>query len=430
MVKKVMAKVLALVLLVAAAGFVGGPAASVKVEAQDNTEVPMYRLFNPWCGEHFYTAKAAERDVLVRKGWNYEGIGWFAPAYSSIPVYRLFNRYSGDHHYTMNAKERDWLVSLGWNYEGIGWYSDENKTVPLYRQFNPLVKIGTHNYTTNKGENDYLATIGWNAEGIAWYALKAGIPINPGSSTSGSSSSSSSNYSGDATIENDSAYASIEADVYLKSTPGNGAHAKLLMGGQSAIASFGIQYDKNNASFSTKTYFILENIYDMSKAATPGPEGKAYTIIAQANRDTTYRLRLSWDKATNILHCYVNGEEMNIEQSGAKTNMHPKFILGCEGSAMKEGDQIDATFSNVKTKVGDSSDGKYGAGSLLTEGYHGLTGQITSQGSAAPSAQFGSKYNWGAHIYGIIGGIGGKDWDTSFLLDGKPNSGVVKVVQK
>ncbi|KAB5603116.1 hypothetical protein EHS19_10455, partial [Bifidobacterium jacchi] len=74
-------------------------------------------------GEHFYTANGAERNMLVAKGWRYEGVGWIAPASSKTPVYRLYNRNAGDHHYTMNAAERNMLVAKGWRYEGIGWYS-------------------------------------------------------------------------------------------------------------------------------------------------------------------------------------------------------------------------------------------------------------------------------------------------------------------
>ena len=132
---------------------------------------PMYRLYNPNSGEHFYTANEGEKDYLSGIGWNYEGIGWNAPVSSNSPVYRLYNPYSSDHHYTMDEGERDYLSQTGWNYEGIGWYSDDAKSVPLYRQFNPNEVIGTHNYTTSLEENDWLCTIGWQAEGIGWYGV-------------------------------------------------------------------------------------------------------------------------------------------------------------------------------------------------------------------------------------------------------------------
>lgn len=146
------------------------PAQPVK-EAEKVSTIPMYRLYNPNSGEHFYTASEGERDYLDEIGWNYEGIGWNAPAEGS-PVYRLYNPNAGDHHYTLSTVERDSLVALGWNYEGIGWYSADESGIPVYRQYNPNAKAGAHNFTTSKQENDYLDEIGWNAEGIAWYAAK------------------------------------------------------------------------------------------------------------------------------------------------------------------------------------------------------------------------------------------------------------------
>ena len=146
------------------------------VEAAASEPDPMYRLYNPNSGEHFYTARAEEKNYLVSLGWYDEGIGWMAPAVSEEPVYRLYNPNAGDHHYTMNPDEKDMLVRLGWNYEGIGWYSDALRGMPLYRQYNPNAKAGSHNYTTSKAENDALVSLGWRAEGIAWYGVDAPRP--------------------------------------------------------------------------------------------------------------------------------------------------------------------------------------------------------------------------------------------------------------
>ena len=151
-------------------GAVGvGPTAAV---AKDSVETePMYRLYNPNSGEHFYTASGGERDHLVRVGWRSEGTGWTAPKSSNTPVYRLYNPNAGDHHYTMSRGEHDALVKVGWRDEGIGWYSSDSKAVPLYRQYNPNAKAGAHNYTTSKAESDYLVRVGWNYEGIGWYGV-------------------------------------------------------------------------------------------------------------------------------------------------------------------------------------------------------------------------------------------------------------------
>ena len=134
-------------------------------EAQD-----MFRLYNPYSGEHFYTASAYERDVLVGLGWQDEGVGWTAPE-EGAPVYRLYNPYAGDHHYTMSAFERDELVKVGWLDEGIGWRSAGEDGVPVLRQYNPYASVGTHNYTTSAFEAKALVGLGWQDEGVGWYAL-------------------------------------------------------------------------------------------------------------------------------------------------------------------------------------------------------------------------------------------------------------------
>ena len=146
----------------------------------DQKSAAMYRLYNPYTGEHFYTSSAFERDSLVSVGWESEGEGWVAPS-AGAPVYRLYNPYveGGDHHYTLSVVERDSLVEAGWEYEGVGWYSASDEdgnaikgAVPIYRQYNPYATTGTHNYTTSEVERDSLVAAGWNDEGIAWYGIR------------------------------------------------------------------------------------------------------------------------------------------------------------------------------------------------------------------------------------------------------------------
>lgn len=134
------------------------------------TSIAMYRLYNPWTLEHFYTASAKERKDCIARGWRDEKIGWYAPT-TGKDVYRLYNPWTSDHHYTMSASERSRLVKLGWNYEGVAWKS--GGPVPLYRQFNPYETVGTHNYTTSINEHKSLVKMGWHDEGIAWYGVKA-----------------------------------------------------------------------------------------------------------------------------------------------------------------------------------------------------------------------------------------------------------------
>ena len=133
----------------------------------------MYRLYNPYTGEHLYTSGTFEKDSLVSMGWNYEGVAWKAPETGNA-VYRLYNPYSGEHHYTMHTSEKDYLVLIGWNYEGIGWYSSTLiVSVPVYRLFNPnSTGIGAHHYTTDSVERDQLVLAGWQDEGYAWYGQR------------------------------------------------------------------------------------------------------------------------------------------------------------------------------------------------------------------------------------------------------------------
>ena len=140
----------------------------------DVTGVEMLRLYNPYTGEHFYTADANEKDSLVAAGWEYEGTGWVAPSTSKTPVYRLYNPYAtgGDHHYTTSEEEYVALQAAGWSGEGVAWYSDDAKGTEIYRQYNPFAVTGTHNYTSSADEAYSLISMGWNGEGVAWYGLK------------------------------------------------------------------------------------------------------------------------------------------------------------------------------------------------------------------------------------------------------------------
>jgi len=137
----------------------------------DSGSQNMYRMYNSNSGEHFYTASINERTQLLNAGWDYEGVGWIAPAKSNVPVYRLYNPNAGDHHYTIDKNEMNHLRSVGWRYEGIGWYSSDQKKVPLYRLYNPNAVAGSHHYTLVTAERSNLIGKGWRNEGISWYAL-------------------------------------------------------------------------------------------------------------------------------------------------------------------------------------------------------------------------------------------------------------------
>lgn len=66
--------------------------AQISLMAADIGSIEMYRKYNPNSGEHFYTSQVNEKNNLVSLGWNYEGIGWYAPS-TGDPVYRLYNSF-------------------------------------------------------------------------------------------------------------------------------------------------------------------------------------------------------------------------------------------------------------------------------------------------------------------------------------------------
>ena len=144
---------------------------SYEMEVDD---IPIYRLYNPYSGEHLFTMDKNEYDELGNRGWHCEDVSWTSPDEygSSTPVYRLYNKYNSEHLYTVSEEEYNDLKKIGWTQEGIAWYSDDDKGTAVYRLFNPWEEVGTHHYTTSKVEYDYLWDQGWEQEGTAWYGLK------------------------------------------------------------------------------------------------------------------------------------------------------------------------------------------------------------------------------------------------------------------
>lgn len=159
-------------------------ARALPAQYDPNSVQPMYRLYNRYTGEHFYTASSSERNSLTKSGWTAEGTGWLAPKVteanksSYAPVYRLYNPYTsgGDHHYTLGKSEYDALEKNGWRGEGIAWYSfSSSYGTSLHRLYNPHAQTGTHHYTMATSEKDSLVRSGWKYESSAWNGLPAGL---------------------------------------------------------------------------------------------------------------------------------------------------------------------------------------------------------------------------------------------------------------
>ncbi|KAB5607900.1 CAP domain-containing protein [Bifidobacterium jacchi] len=148
-----------------------GKSFSFKVRVINASKVPVYRVYNRRSGLHHYTTNAAEKNMLVAKGWRYEGVSFNAARGGSglKPVYREYNRRNGNHNWTMNKREHDMLVNLGWRNEGIAWYVLPSAPTTVYRLYNP--NSGEHVYTTNYYEYQLVGSRGWRREGVAWKSL-------------------------------------------------------------------------------------------------------------------------------------------------------------------------------------------------------------------------------------------------------------------
>ncbi len=142
-----------------------------KTDLSTTKTTPMYRLYNPFTGEHFYTGSTEERDALSAIGWKYEGVAWNAPVSGGIPVHRVCNPNSGDHHYTTDMSEVLMLLDAGWQYENICWNSAFSDAVAQYRMWNKNADLGSHHYTSSTEERQILVDAGWIFEGIGWYGL-------------------------------------------------------------------------------------------------------------------------------------------------------------------------------------------------------------------------------------------------------------------
>ena len=128
----------------------------------------VFRLYNPFTGDHIWTTSTNERDGLKKMGWDSEGTAW--QNLYPMPVYRIFNPFTGEHLFTTSLNECNTLRDNGWQYEGVvDLGAREPNDCPVYRLYD-----GTfHMFTTSDNERNALIANGWTDEGIAWYQLAA-----------------------------------------------------------------------------------------------------------------------------------------------------------------------------------------------------------------------------------------------------------------
>ena len=100
-------------------------------------------------------------------------------ATGGVAIYRLYNPYNGDHLYTVNGNEYRTLQGIGWRGEGLKLHGSLNSPYPVYRLWNRLQTtnggLGSHLWTPELDEYESLPTLvpdGWQQEGVAWYAAE------------------------------------------------------------------------------------------------------------------------------------------------------------------------------------------------------------------------------------------------------------------
>jgi hypothetical protein len=163
-----------------AGGYVSEGTACHVYSGPGSQRTELFRLYNPGNGDHFYTTSAAERDSAAASGYVVEGAACYVPTtlpdsppvFGTIPLFRLYNPGNGDHFYTTSAAERDTAAGGGYSIEGVACYvfgSATEGTTPLFRLYNP--GNGDHFYTISAAERDSAVSGGYVSEGAACWVF-------------------------------------------------------------------------------------------------------------------------------------------------------------------------------------------------------------------------------------------------------------------
>jgi hypothetical protein len=159
-----------------------------------NTVVPnrMFRAYNPDSGDHFFTTSLAEFENAILNGFNDEttnstGFGVLPIQFSgSLPLYRMYNPNAGLHYYTIDFVERDSLIGNGYLFEkveGFLFTSRTDATVEIRRIYN--VVEGGHLFTESPAIRDAIVQqfpgiwVEHNSTGFA-YSMEPGEGVPAG----------------------------------------------------------------------------------------------------------------------------------------------------------------------------------------------------------------------------------------------------------
>lgn len=158
-----------------------------------------------------------------------------------------------------------------------------------------------------------------------------------------------------ATLANTKALTAIEADITLTGS-GSGYHAKLVLCTPTSAVSYGIQYDKcASAPYTGKAMAMIENV------ASNAAGGQSYS--RPGNRELqpgkTYHMMMTVDKKGNG-NVYLNYKKIGSFSNAGLANQ--AVYIRVEGAVRLNGDQVKATFDNIKLCQGGKleADKKYG----------------------------------------------------------------------
>ena len=150
-----------------------------------NTVEVFMRAYNPNAEFHFFTTSVNEFNAVINLGYTNEtkGVAGFAvragQASGTVPIYRLYNPTDGQHYYTTSLNERTTLEGLGWNYEaneGYIYTTQTPDTTKIYTLYNNI--SGEHLYTQSQATMETIIaqfpTV-WSQAGTLGY----GYPVSP-----------------------------------------------------------------------------------------------------------------------------------------------------------------------------------------------------------------------------------------------------------
>lgn len=170
------------VLGITASGTMSAQGTLLSVASVTPGTVGVYRFFDKHNGTHFFTASLTERDgvATTRPDLTYEGAGLVSvdPAVhdpNATAVFRFFDTTHGTHFFTADAAEKDLVIATrkDLTFEGSGFFEHATQQAgdtAVYRFFD--TQFGTHFYTSSASERASIVVNrpDLKEEGIGFYA--------------------------------------------------------------------------------------------------------------------------------------------------------------------------------------------------------------------------------------------------------------------